>query len=98
MVKFNFSKTIKASAMREMFDILTTSFLLINVSVFTSCKVKSVNITQYYLYIGFNQANLNLNLNFFDSTDKTKQVFGQLVSFLPLLSKVLEKIITFNNF
>ena len=46
MVKFNFSKTTsfkrKASAMKEMFDILTISFLLINVTVFTSCKVKSV--------------------------------------------------------
>ena len=46
MVKFNFSKTTsfkrKASAMKETFDILTISFLLINVTVFTSCKVKSV--------------------------------------------------------
>ena len=28
--------------MKEMFDILTISFLLINVTVFTSCKVKSL--------------------------------------------------------
>ena len=102
MVKFNFSKTEnfkrKASAMKEIFDILPISFLFFNVTVFTSCNVKNVNITQYYLYIGFNQVNLNLNLSFLDPTDKTNQVLGQLASFLPLLSKLFEKIITFNNF
>ena len=102
MIKFSFSKTAsfkrKASAMKEIFDILTISFLLFTVTVFTPCKVKNENITQYYLYIGFNLVNLNLNFNFLDPTNKTKQILGLLVSFLPLLSKVFENITTFNDF